>query len=257
MKRRPDAARRWTRSRRSRPGRRCRRGARAAAAYLVRGAITATLSRHWWVSLGKKSCDSDWAASAMTGLRSSIDVATPVDRLVMPGPSVAKQACGRLVRRDRTSAMMPALNSWRVRTKSMPSTSSKRIEAASRPDDAEDALDAVVAQTGEHGLGRGVCHGVLLGLVGVLARAVAAQGTWTLWRCPVTTSHTCGRGRGQCFGSHAHTPAPVGHRAARATTTGTPTTPGTRPTSLRHRGVRRAAVSVRPARRSRTSRRRR
>lgn len=105
----------------------------SSTAYFVMGRMTDTESRHWWVSLGKMSCDSDWAASAITGERSRIEVATPVARFVIPGPSVAQHACGRPVMRARTSAATPAVNSCRVRTKSIPGASSKRMEAASRP----------------------------------------------------------------------------------------------------------------------------
>jgi len=51
----------------------------------------------------------------------------------MPGPSVAKQACGRPVSLASTSAMTPAVNSCLVSTNSMSSTSSKRMAEASRP----------------------------------------------------------------------------------------------------------------------------
>jgi len=54
-------------------------------------------------------------------------------RLVITVPSVAKQACGRLVNRARTSAITPAVSSCRVTMDSMSSHWSKRIADASRP----------------------------------------------------------------------------------------------------------------------------
>src|SRR6266571_449226 len=57
-----------------------------------------------------------WAVIATSGARSRKASATPVTRLVAPGPSVARHTPAWPERRPETSAMNAAAPSWRVRT---------------------------------------------------------------------------------------------------------------------------------------------
>ncbi len=91
-------------------------GARSWLLYLEIGSNNATRSRYWWLSLCMRvvaACP----AMATRGARSMLASATPVTRLVAPGPRVAKQTPGLPVSRPQTSAMKAAPCSWRVVTK--------------------------------------------------------------------------------------------------------------------------------------------
>ncbi len=73
-------------------------GSRICVAYLVIGWNMLTRFRIWWLSLCSRVV-APWPAIATTGARSMLASATPVIRLVAPGPSVAMQTPARPVRR--------------------------------------------------------------------------------------------------------------------------------------------------------------
>ena len=73
-------------------------GSRICVEYLVIGWNMLTRSRIWWLSLCSRVV-APWPAIATTGARSMLASATPVMRLVAPGPSVAMQTPARPVRR--------------------------------------------------------------------------------------------------------------------------------------------------------------
>ena len=83
--------------------------------HLVRGRIDSTMSTYWCDSLWIRSRPA-WPVIATSGARSRLASATPVARLVAPGPSVARQTPARPVRRPQASAMKAAPCSCRVGT---------------------------------------------------------------------------------------------------------------------------------------------
>src|SRR3569832_2494338 len=84
--------------------------------YLVTGAKMVCWSRTWCDSLCRRLV-SAWPAMATSGAGSILASATPVSRLVAPGPRVERHNPTRTVRRPYTSAMKAAPCSWRVVTK--------------------------------------------------------------------------------------------------------------------------------------------
>ena len=70
----------------------------------VTGRSMSTMSMYWWDSLCMRS-RSAWPVSATIGERSSSASATPVTRLVAPGPSVPRQTPAERVSRPYMSAM--------------------------------------------------------------------------------------------------------------------------------------------------------
>ncbi len=73
-------------------------GSRIWVEYLVIGWKRFTRSRIWWLSLCRRVV-APWPAIATSGARSMLASATPVMRLVAPGPSVARQTPARPVSR--------------------------------------------------------------------------------------------------------------------------------------------------------------
>ena len=73
-------------------------GSRICVAYLVIGSNRLTRSRIWWLSLCSRVV-APWPAMATIGARSMLASATPVIRLVAPGPSVDMHTPARPVRR--------------------------------------------------------------------------------------------------------------------------------------------------------------
>ena len=90
-------------------------GARISVLYFEIGSKRFTRSRIWWLSLCIRVV-APCPAMATTGARSMLASATPVTRLVAPGPRVARHTPARPVRRPYTSAMNAAPCSWRVTT---------------------------------------------------------------------------------------------------------------------------------------------
>ena len=82
-------------------------GSRICVAYLVIGWNMFTRSRIWWLSLCRRVV-APCPAMATIGARSMLASATPVMRLVAPGPSVDMHTPARPVRRPYTSAMNDA-----------------------------------------------------------------------------------------------------------------------------------------------------
>ena len=83
--------------------------------HLVSGRSDSTMSTYWCDSLWMRSRPA-WPVMATRGARSRLASATPVARLVAPGPSVARQTPARPVSRPQASAMNAAPCSWRVGT---------------------------------------------------------------------------------------------------------------------------------------------
>ncbi len=73
-------------------------GSRICVEYFVIGWKSCTRSRIWWLSLCRRVV-APWPAIATTGARSMLASATPVMRLVAPGPSVDMHTPARPVRR--------------------------------------------------------------------------------------------------------------------------------------------------------------
>ena len=95
-----------------------RSGLLMVSASLVTGLNMATRSKSWKASLFW------WARSTpptseTTGEWATYAAATPVSKLVAPGPLVTRQAPGVAVTRARPSAMNAAACSWRTLTYSM------------------------------------------------------------------------------------------------------------------------------------------
>ena len=88
-------------------------GARTWAPYLVIGLKRFTRSITWWLSLCSRVVDA-WPEMATRGAMSMLASATPVTRLVAPGPSVERHTPARPVSRPYTSAMKAAPCSCRV-----------------------------------------------------------------------------------------------------------------------------------------------
>ena len=81
--------------------------------HFVMGPNSRTMSTYWWDSLWTLP-RAAWPVRATIGARSRNASATPVTRLVAPGPSVAMATAACPVRRPWTSAMKAAPCSWRV-----------------------------------------------------------------------------------------------------------------------------------------------
>ena len=73
-------------------------GVRTVSAHLVTGSNMATTSMTWWDSLCSRWVF-PWPVSTSSGERSMLESATPVIRLVAPGPRVPRQAAGMPVSR--------------------------------------------------------------------------------------------------------------------------------------------------------------
>ena len=98
-------------------------------AHLVMGSYMATTSMTWWDSLWSRVV-APWPVRTSMGERSMLASATPVIRLVAPGPRVPRATAGSPVRRPWTSAMKAAPCSWRQRTNSIVEPSSDIITSA-------------------------------------------------------------------------------------------------------------------------------
>ncbi len=85
------------------------------AFHFVTGLNIETMSMYWWDSLCIRST-SPWPVSATSGEWSRNASATPVIRLVAPGPSVPRQTPARWVSRPYMSAMYAPPCSWRTGT---------------------------------------------------------------------------------------------------------------------------------------------
>ena len=83
--------------------------------HLVTGANIETRSTPWWDSLKLRFMPT-CADRAITGVEFVVASATPSNRLIAPGPSVAEQTPARPVSRPYTSAMNEAPCSWRTST---------------------------------------------------------------------------------------------------------------------------------------------
>ena len=98
-------------------------------AHLVIGANMATESMFWWLSLCRRRV-LPWPMMHTTGERSMLASATPVTRLVAPGPRVPRQTPALPVSRPQASAAKAAACSCRQRTKRMELSISEIITSA-------------------------------------------------------------------------------------------------------------------------------
>src|SRR5438105_2128974 len=97
--------------------------------HLVIGRNMSTTLTYWCDSLWMRS-RAAWPVIATTGARSRFASATPVMRLVAPGPSVARHTPARPLRRPQTSAMNAAPCSCRHGMKRMPESTSPSVKAS-------------------------------------------------------------------------------------------------------------------------------
>ena len=98
-------------------------------AHLVIGANMAIESMFWWLSLCRRRV-LPWPMTHTSGARSMLASATPVTRLVAPGPRVPRHTPALPVSRPYASAANAAACSWRQSTKRMELSSSEIITSA-------------------------------------------------------------------------------------------------------------------------------